>query len=172
MPYKVFSISVPNGEAAEEALNEFLLTHRVLSVRTHWVTAGDTPWQIFTVEYRHERALGAGGGAPLSSEATSRVDYQKILTPEQFARFSALRDERRKISDAEKVKAYIVFTNAQLAALARLERPTLADLRKIEGVGDMRTDTYGRRMLEALEAHEKTQPPLPPAEPEKTEAAA
>ena len=41
----------------------------------------------------------------------------------------------------------MVMTDAQLAELAKVEAPQIADMKKIEGVGDARVTKYGERLL-------------------------
>ena len=152
--YKVFNIAIPNDGTEEAELNRFLASHRIVSVRTQWVTNGDVPYEVFTVEYSGRAALVAAevGGSP-SSAATpdnARPDYRKLLTQDQFVRYCKMRDARKAIADKEAVKAFVVFTNEQLAEIAKLENPTLADLKKIEGIGEARVEKYGARILESI----------------------
>lgn len=150
MPFKIFNIAVPNDGREEEELNRFLLTHRVLTVQAQWVTRGEVPYQVFTVEYAAGKAAQAGLATPPPSQADARVDYQKLLPPAAFEKFCRLREERRRISEAEAVKPFVVFTNAQLAAMAQLETVTLETLRAIEGVGEARMEKYGKTMVAVL----------------------
>ena len=151
---RIFNIAIPNDGTEETELNRFLASHRIVSVRTQWVTSGDIPYEVFTVEY----AGGVKMGGPPSSAADdaqeralpSRVDYRKELEPEQFIRYCKMRDERKKIAEEEAVKAFVVFTNEQLASIARLEKPTLAEVRKIGGIGEARAEKYGARIIAAL----------------------
>lgn len=149
--YRVFNIAIPNDGSEEAELNRFLSSHRVVSVRTQWVTNGDVPYEVFTVEYSGSAALvaAANGGPPSSAVASdnARTDYRKLLTPEQFVRYCKMRDERKKIADEEAVKAFVVFTNEQLAEIAKMENATLADLKKIDGIGEARVGKYGARIL-------------------------
>ena len=152
---KVFNIAIPNDGTEEAELNRFLVSHRIVSVRTQWVTSGDIPFEVFTVEYTGRTGVspvqGCADVAAGEGTAPSRPDYRKLLTQEQFVRYCKMRDERKRIAEEEAVKAFVVFTNEQLAAIARMESPTLAGLRKVDGIGEARAEKYGSRIIAALE---------------------
>ena len=64
--------------------------------------------------------------------------------------FEKLRALRKSIADAEKVPAYIVFSDAVLRAMAVSEPRTDAQLLAISGVGPVKLERYGARFLELL----------------------
>ena len=80
---------------------------------------------------------------------TGKIDYRDVLEPEAFARFVKLRERRKEIADADGVKAYVVLTDAQMAEIAKLETPTIADMKRIDGIGESRVKLYAERLLEA-----------------------
>jgi ATP-dependent DNA helicase RecQ len=67
--------------------------------------------------------------------------------PELFDRLRAL---RRQIADAEKVPAYIVFSDAVLLQMARRVPKTEQELLAISGIGPAKVARYGERFLELL----------------------
>lgn len=150
MAFRLFSIAIPNDGTVEEELNRFLAGHRIVALQSQWATRGDVPYLVFTVEYVPGKAEQAGLASPPSRFATAAVDYRELLPPEAFARFSKLRDWRRKTAEAEGVKAFVIFTNAQLAAIAQMENPDLAALRKVDGLGEARAAKYGEGLLATL----------------------
>lgn len=156
--FNTFLVPLNDGGTAQGQLNVFLRTHRVLQVERAAFPAGWT----FCVEWLDGTGAGNGGGSPLPFyRAVPKVDYREVLAPEVFARFAKLRERRKAIALADGVKPYVVMTDAQLAELAKAENPSLADLRKIEGVGESRVEKFAERLL-AKEAHveEVVQPVL------------
>ena len=145
--FRIFSIPIPNDGMIEAELNQFLSSHRIVSVRTQWVMNEAVPYQVFTVEYSGSvnevqkglNSLSQGGGS-------QRVDYQKVLTNAQFVRYCKMR---------EATKAFVVFTNEQLATIAKMESPTLESLKTVDGVGESRIKNYGIRILKCLEEKEE-----------------
>jgi len=151
VPYRFFLIPVRQSGPAEEELNRFLRSHRVLNVDRRWVDEGSESFWSFCVDYletgQDERA--AQGGA----SERGRVDYQEVLSPEQFALFVKLRALRQGIAKDEAVPVYMVFTNEQLAQMVRLEARSKADLDKIAGVGEARIQKYAERFLACAKQH-------------------
>lgn len=90
-----------------------------------------------------------GGRAPEGPKAP-KVDYRERLSEADFAVFSMLREERKRIGEEEGVPVYNVFNNAQLAEMVEQRVTTEDAMRKIEGVGQARMEKYGSRILAVL----------------------
>jgi len=144
MLYRIFQYPLPCPTEPGD-LNSFLASHRIASVTHHLVESGATPMVVFVVQV----AAGASAGRPASS-TRERIDYRQELNEEQFALFSRLRDERKKLAEAEGLPVYAVFSNAQLAEMVKTGVASNADISKIEGVGKARIEKYGERMLQIL----------------------
>jgi superfamily II DNA helicase RecQ len=164
MPFKFFVVPVPDGDRAEQELNGFLRTHRVLSVEKRWVENDAAVCWHFCVCYSEPTI--AVGQVPEGPRPTllnkSKVDYKLILSPEDFTVFDRLRRKRKEISAQESVPVYAVFNNEQLADMVRQRVSSKAALEKLAGVGDARVEKYGDRILEVLtqawSGHEAGQP--------------
>ena len=141
MPYHLFQYPLP-GSGDLAGLNTFLASHRVVAVRQHLVHTPDGGSLVFVVET-------VAALAPVDA-ARRKIDYKTELTPEQFALYSRLRDERKRIAAAEGVPVYTIFSNEQLAEMVRRPIRTLEDLAGIEGIGRARLEKHGARLLECL----------------------
>jgi hypothetical protein len=97
MAYRFFQVPVRDSGAAEEELNRFLRSHRVLSVDRRWVDLGTESYWSFCVDYL-ETASVSGASLRLPGEARGKVDYREVLNPEQFAAFVRLRALRQAVS--------------------------------------------------------------------------
>jgi ATP-dependent DNA helicase RecQ len=76
--------------------------------------------------------------------------------PADEALFERLRALRRALADAERVPAYIVFSDAVLVRMAA-ERPTDdAGLLAIPGIGPAKLARYGAAFLHALRARDES----------------
>jgi superfamily II DNA helicase RecQ len=147
MAFRFFRIPVAAAEEWEEELNGFLRSHRVLQVDRRFVDDGrDSYWSI-CIDY-----LPAGAGKPGQRPGIQkeRTDYREILSEEAFARFVRLRQLRKQIANEESIPVYVVFTNAQLAEIAKSNSVTRATLEQVEGVGGARAEKYGDRVLQLL----------------------
>lgn len=76
-----------------------------------------------------------------------KVDYKEILPTEVFDRFSQFRKLRKQIADDEAIPAYAVFTDAELAEIAKLEHLTLDAMNRIPGVGKKKLEKYGEKFM-------------------------
>lgn len=139
--FNTFYVPMTDDGQAAERLNAFLRSHRVLAVRQRDFPEG---WG-FCVEWLDGTAPSS---VPLQPPyQRERTDYMKVLSPDEFKRFSEYRKRRREIAEADGVKPFVVMTDAQMAELAKVESPTAADLRKIDGFGENRVEKYGGRLL-------------------------
>lgn len=142
--------AAPGDSRAIEELNRFLRGHRVLTLDREAHAGG---WS-FCVTYQPPLA---GGG---TTESPAKVDYKTALDEKTFALFSKLREIRKAIAEKENLPPYAVFTNEQLADVAKARCATPADLAKIDGIGPARSAKYGAALLAAVNDYEKLQNPV------------
>jgi superfamily II DNA helicase RecQ len=154
MPFKFFVVPVPDGDRAEQELNDFLRRQRILSVEKRWVEQDATVFWHFCVSYSDQivAALDERASEPSRPPLANRVrvDYKHILSPEDFAVFDRLRRKRKEISEKEAVPIDAVCNNEQRANMVRQRATSKSALEKIAGIGDARVEKYGERMLEIL----------------------
>lgn len=139
--YNTFYVPIADAGEIQSQLNAFLRSHRVLQVERHAFEGG---WG-FCVEWMDGASTGGSGNE--NWRKTPRIDYKEVLSSEEFERFSQLRERRKKISQEDGVPPYMVMTDAQLAEIAKMEKPDICLLKQIEGVGVARMDKYGERLL-------------------------
>ena len=147
-----FAIPALDAQGAQDQLNQFLAQHRVVALEKQWLAAGsDSRWAVCVTVAAGPGPLPAALKLPGSKGGrTDKVDYREVLPPDEFALFAALRSLRQAMSSQEGVPPYALFTNEQLAVMAR-ERPhSLEALRNIDGVGQARVAKYGAAFLSLL----------------------
>jgi ATP-dependent DNA helicase RecQ len=94
------------------------------------------------------------GAAP--AVATKRASFGTRLASEEAASsagspmFTKLRALRKKLADARRVPAYMVFNDATLQAMAARRPATEDDMRAIPGMGPKKWADYGEIFLAAL----------------------
>lgn len=152
MQVRFFQIPSAGCEAVEAELNAFLRSHRVLKVDRELVQRDSAPCWAVCVEYMDGPAAVGPGGRASQRTDDKKVDYKAVLSEGDFAVFSVLRDLRKTLAEAEGVPVYAIFTNEQLAKFAQSRAQSLADLQKVDGVGDAKIEKYGRRVLDAIAA--------------------
>ena len=145
MQYRFFSIPVNDSTGPEAVLNAFLRSHRILAVHRQFVVDGGNSFWQFAVEYLD------GTQAPKEPrEGKSRVDYQEILSEEEFNRFKKLRELRKETAETEGVPVYAIFTNDQLATMVQQKMTSKAELASLEGVGEAKLKKYADLFLALL----------------------
>ena len=152
MQWSFFRISVVGGEAADD-FNRFLRSVRVLTVNREFVSQGEGSFWALAVEYLpQEGSLSRPARAAGSSAA--KVDYKAELPAEDFAYFARLREWRKLMANQEAVPVYTIFTNEQLAEIAKRRCSSLSALGEIDGIGQGRLDKYGAAVLDIMVSSE------------------
>jgi superfamily II DNA helicase RecQ len=152
MRFRVFQYPLPTDPDVPD-LNAFLASSRVASVSHHVVPQANGALLLFVVE-----AVGAPKGEKSASAGGSKVDYREVLSGDEFAVFSKLRSERRRVADAEGVPVYTVFSNAQLAEMVQRRAASAAAIGDIDGVGRARVEKYAQHFVPILSAAFGTAP--------------
>ncbi len=143
MKLKFFAVPALAPDETAETVNQFLGSHRVVSMDRELVHQDGAAYWALCVSYLD------GDGAPAPTKR-GKVDYKELLSAQDFAVFVQLRNLRKDISQQEGVPPYALFTNEQLAALVTQRVRTLKELEDIPGVGPARVKKYGQAFLEAL----------------------
>jgi len=146
MQYRFFTIPAIDAAESEEELNRFLRGRRVVTVDRRLIVEGGTAFWSVCVEYLD------GTSASIKGARAPRVDYKEVLSPEDFAVFSRLRDKRKELANAEAMPVYAICTNRQLAEMAQRRVASVADVKKIEGLGDAKGGKYGPAFVEVIGA--------------------
>lgn len=141
MQIKVFTVPLFDNAAITDEMNSFLRSHKVLTIDRQQVTLGEQAFWTFCVTYLPQAAYENGN-------KTDKVDFKEILDPPTFEVFSKLRTIRKKLADQDAVPAFAVFTDVELAEIAKLETIDAKTMLTIKGIGQKRVEKYGNRMSE------------------------
>ena len=126
-------------QQTEEELNRFLRSHRVLQVERHFCADNGGYWALL-VEYVDGDPVAEAPPA----QRRERKDFSEGLSDDEKQRYESYKTVRRELAQQHSIPAYLVFTNEELAILARL--PELSDetIRGIKGVAPQRLTDYVR----------------------------
>lgn len=149
MQIKIFSIPIIGGEAINEDLNAFLRSKKVVQVESQLVSAGNGAFWVFCVKYSEDE----------NSRQRERIDYREVLDESSFQRFAVMREIRRKLSREESVPAYTIFTDEELAELAKVEELTAAKMKRVKGVGEKKVERYGSYFISKAADETSESPP-------------
>ena len=148
LQFKFFIVPITGIEEAENKINAFLKSVRIVNTQREFVAQGDNSFWSLCVTYLANGAQNIdkkGGGG-----TKSRIDYKEVLSPEDFALFAQLREWRKCVSAQEAVPVYTIFTNEQLALIVEKQITTKAGLQQIEGIGEARIKKYGDTVLKIV----------------------
>lgn len=136
MQIKFFTIPVMGGEALTEELNAFLRSKKVIQVDQHLANEpGGSAW-CFCIRYTEDFS-------PFN-KGREKVDYKQVLDEATFQRFSRMREVRKQLAMADGVQPFMVFTDEELAELAKIEDLTEAKMAEVRGVGPKKMEKYAK----------------------------
>ena len=155
------------GALGDTPLRAFLSDKRALSIRDHFFVVQDVPHLACLVTYRSlvdQDAAETSRRTPASSKRRGdRVTRERLvasLDEQARARFETLRIWRSDRANIDGVPPYVVFTNKQLAALAKSPPVTAAALRAVEGVGKAKIERYATEVIALLARPEDESSPV------------
>jgi hypothetical protein len=143
MSLHFFSIPALQPQMAQDEFNAFCAAHRVLQVERQFVAAGaQSFWALCATVASGPGPLPAALKRPprgVEGEAGNerKLDYKELLSEPDFVVFAALRQLRKTLAEQDGVPLYAVFSNEQLATLARERCASLEALGRIDGVGPL-----------------------------------
>ena len=92
----------------------------------------------------------------LASPRLQKASYwqsKKQQKPYDRILFSKLRELRKSIADGEDIAPFIVFNDATLSELARIQPTTSSQMLSISGIGDVKLSRYGQAFMQAIKEH-------------------
>ena len=156
MNYRIFNIPIPNSENETERMNKFLDSIRIISVQKEIIVSGGSSYWSFVIEYYRENDNNSAG-------RKNKIDYREVLSEEDFAVYSTLRELRKQIAEREGVSVYAVFTNEQLSEMVKKRVISKNMLSQIPGIGEKKVGSYGENFIHKLKGiYETGREPLQP----------
>ena len=144
MQVRIFTISLFDNENAVNELNAFLRAQKILTVDKQLILHEGQAFWTFCVTYLPQ----VTGGVSSVGNKTAKIDYKEVLDEKTFAVFSQLRSIRKQLAEQDAVPAYAVFTDSELAEIAKLETIDMVMIQTIHGIGTKRAEKYGKSLCE------------------------
>ena len=101
-------------------------------------------------------ALKAEEPLMLASPRLQKASYwqqKPVQKSYDRALFTKLRELRKVIADSEDIAPYIVFNDATLTELARVQPKTSREMLNVSGIGDVKLSRYGQPFLSLIKEH-------------------
>lgn len=135
-----------------EEMNKFLRGNKVVDISKSFVQQGNVAYWSFCVTY----LVGVPPKVQQPGERKEKVDYKQILGEAEFVRFALLRTLRKQLAENDAVPAFAVFTDAELAEMAKMSELSAKNLLKINGIGEKRVEKYGEPLCRMFTEQKKT----------------
>ncbi len=161
--YKIFSIPAKGDRDVEEEMNQFLKLFRATHIHRKLIKDGENSYWTVMVEYEGEFKT------PAAKPFKDKIDYRDVLSVEDFGLFTNLREWRLDKCREERVKAYVIFNDEQLAEIAEKRPETKTGLAEIKGLGKARAEKYGDDVIRIIKASNVTKENTPKREKDETE---
>ncbi len=116
-----------------------------------WVT--DEGWRVLKGEARIELRKELAAPAKASRREKRAAEVSAIASDADAALLAALKALRAKLAQAQKVPAYVVFSDRTLIELATHRPANPRAMREIHGVGDTKLERYGTAFLDVVQNH-------------------
>ena len=149
MQIQIFNVPLTDSGGRLLEMNRFLSGNKVLEVEQRFFQNEKGGCWSFCVRY-----LPTVNGFQTASK--EKVDYKLVLSEADFALFSRLREIRKQIAIADAVPAYAVFTDDELAGIAKLpinnieSGHALSLLMTVKGIGEKKVEKYGKQMMDMI----------------------
>lgn len=147
MQIRIFNIPITDNGEMQAEMNRFLSASRVLGIEQRFYQNDKSAFWSFCVRY-----LNNNTGNFQQQSTKQKIDYKELLNENEFAIFSKLRECRKIIAANDAVPAYAVFTDEELAGIARLPVLEVSKLISVKGIGDKKVEKYGNKLIELFKS--------------------
>jgi superfamily II DNA helicase RecQ len=152
MQIKLFTIPISDNGAMLDEMNRFLRSKKVLEVQSELISNTNGASWCFCIRYLESQFTP-------TTKVRKKIDYKHVLDDATFQKFSKLREIRKKVAAEEGIPAFAVFTDEELAGMAKLEVITPKSMLSIKGIGDKKVERYAEHFLTRKEDDEETGTP-------------
>ena len=127
------------------------------AVLNGWLVKTDSEYPVIKAAKVDPAWWNAEDQTILARLPKERKDLPKARSakPTAGGLFEELRKLRRKIADEQHVPAYVIFSDATLADMARLRPTTYKQFLAVKGVGQIKARQYGAQFLECIRIYEE-----------------
>jgi superfamily II DNA helicase RecQ len=143
MQIKIINVPLTDDGTMQAELNRALISNRVLEVEQRFFQNEKSGCWSFCIRYMQNIIQTEQYGS-----SKGKVDYKQVLNEQEFQVFSSLREIRKQLAAQDAVPAYAVFTDEELANIARLPELEAGKLITIKGIGDKKVEKYGKQLVE------------------------
>lgn len=143
------------GEFDDTAITRFLADKDLIEARDHFYIHQGMPYVTLVLLYNSLFDGGNKSEDKNSGKQSERFNPREVLAEEDWSLYTSLKEWRNELAKAEGIPPYIIATNRQIAEIAKSRPDTLEKLKRIEGLGEGKIESYGRAILEFISEADK-----------------
>lgn len=123
-----------------------------------YIRSSGGKYPILTVTQKGEQVLAGRlqvlvKAATVMPKGTKKRGY--ATKAQQGGLFEALRQHRKRLSEQQGIRPYLIFSDTVLIDMASRRPRTLADMQEVKGVGDAKLQRYGLSFLKVINDFQK-----------------
>ena len=144
------------SEFDDTELTCFLADKQLIEVRDHFFVHQGLPCLAVILLYNSvieapkEQIQGEAG------KQQERFDPKEVLSDEDWPLYTSLKEWRNELAKSEGIPPYIIATNRQIAEIAKDRPDSLEGLKRIEGLGKAKVESYGAAILGFISKADKS----------------
>lgn len=150
MQLEQFLIPVGSDKSLFDDVNKFLRSNRVLDIKKELVNSNSGVYWAICVTYLPNPINSIEKSNETNVVRKEKIDYKNLLTDVEFERFTELRKIRKQLASDDAVPPYAIFTDAELAEIAKFEFVTPNSISKIPGIGKRKVEKYGESLCDTF----------------------
>lgn len=140
----------------------------VLSVENHFFICRETPYVLFIVDCQFADTTSTADLTVKPASRNRKSAVPSFLKESELPLYNSLKDWRNQYCQKKGIPPYVICNNDQLGKMVSLRPNNLADLAKIEGLGENKVKKYGVEILQVLSKMNGASP-IKPVSNEKKE---
>lgn len=152
MQVKLFTISLTDDGSALEEMNQFLRVHKIIDMTQHFYSNENGASLTYSIRYLGKANAPVAVTPGFTGQFREKIDYMQVLDSDTFVVFAKMREVRKAIAKEDGVAAYAVFTDAEMAELAKLPTISLATMQSVKGIGEKKIAKFGERFIKGYQA--------------------
>ena len=146
---KIFTLRFNSalGEFDDTDVQRFLADKQLIEVRDHFFVHQGLPCLAVILLYNSAVEAPKDQIQGESSKQQERFDPKEVLREEDWPLYTSLKEWRNELAKSEGIPPYIIATNRQIAEIAKDRPDSLDGLKRIEGLGKAKVESYGAAIL-------------------------
>ena len=146
---KIFTLrfNLTLGEFDDTDVQRFLADKQLIEVRDHFFVHQGLPCLAMILLYNSAVETLKEQVLSEKSKQQERFDPKEVLSEDDWTLYTSLKEWRNELAKSEGIPPYIIATNRQIAEIANDRPDSLDGLKRIEGLGKAKVESYGAAIL-------------------------